>query len=208
MTIRVALHHKTKYHYDRLINLGAQQVRLRPAFHARTPIEAYSLEVSPPDHFVNDQQDPFGNPVSRFVFNKPTDHLSITVDLIANMTVINPFDFFVEEHAEKFPFEYSRDLQRQLLPCLDLESIAPDHEPTPLLDAWVASLPKSAGRTIDFLVDVITRMHKRTAYLVRMEPGVQSPEETLELASGSCRDSAWLLVATLRRIGLAARFVS
>ena len=208
MTIRVALHHKTEYHYDRLINLGAQQVRLRPAFHARTPIEAYSLEVSPADHFVNNQQDPFGNPVSRFVFNKQTDHLSITVDLIANMTVINPFDFFVEEHAEKFPFTYSRDLHRQLLPCLDLESINPDHEPTPLLDAWVELLPKSSNRTTDFLVDVIMRLQKRIAYLVRMEPGVQSPEETLQLGSGSCRDSAWLLVATLRRIGLAARFVS
>lgn len=208
MTIRVALHHKTDYRYDRLINLGAQQVRLKPAFHARTPIEAYSLEVSPSDHFVNNQQDPHGNPVSRFVFNKPTDHLTITVDLIANMTVINPFDFFVEESAEKFPFSYSRDLERQLLPCLDLESINPDHSPTPLLDAWVDWLPKSSERTTDFLVEVNARLQKKIAYLVRMEPGVQTPEETLELGSGSCRDSAWLLVATLRRIGLAARFVS
>ena len=208
MTIRVALHHKTDYRYDRLITLGAHQIRLRPAYHARTPIEAYSLEVSPAEHFVNLQQDPHGNPVSRFVFNKPTDHLTITVDLIANMTVINPFDFFVEDYAEAFPFKYSRDLQKQLLPCLDLESFSADHSPMPMLDAWVESMPKSAARTIDFLVDVNTRLQKRIAYLVRMEPGVQTPEETLQLGSGSCRDSAWLLVATLRRIGLAARFVS
>lgn len=208
MTIRVALHHKTNYRYDRLITLGPQQVRLRPAFHARTPIEAYSLQVSPSNHFVNNQQDPHGNPVSRFVFPTKTDHFTITVDLIANMTVINPFDFFVEESAEKFPFAYSRDLQRQLLPCLDLESINLEHTPTPLLDEWVESLPKSSERTTDFLVEINMRLHKRIAYLVRMEPGVQTPEETLQLGSGSCRDSAWLLVATLRRIGLAARFVS
>ncbi len=208
MTIRVALHHKTDYRYDRLINLGPQQVRLRPAFHARTPIEAYSMRVSPEEHFVNKQQDPHGNPVARYVFPSQTDHLSITVDLIANMTVINPFDFFVEEAAESFPFPYARDLERQLLPCLDLESINRDHVATPLLDEWVASLPKSASRTIDFLVDVNVRLHRRIKYLVRLEPGVQTPEETLTLGSGSCRDSAWLLVATLRRIGLAARFVS
>ncbi|MGV3486896.1 MAG: DUF2126 domain-containing protein [Planctomycetaceae bacterium] len=208
MTIRVALHHKTDYRYDRFITLGPHQVRLRPAFHARTPIEAYSLKVSPSEHFVNGQQDPYGNPVSRFVFQQPTDHLTITVDLIANMTVINPFDFFVEESAESFPFAYSRDLQRQLQPCLDLESINLDHARTPLLDEWVESLPKSAARTTDFLVEVNTRLQQKIAYLVRMEPGVQTPEETLQLRSGSCRDSAWLLVATLRRIGLAARFVS
>jgi uncharacterized protein (DUF2126 family)/transglutaminase-like putative cysteine protease len=208
MTIRVALHHKTDYRYDRLITLGPQSVRLKPAYHSRTPIESYSLKVSPGEHFVNWQQDPHGNPVSRFVFQQPADHLTITVDLIANMTVINPFDFFVEEYAEKFPFNYSRDLQRQLLPCLDLESFNLEHTPTPLLDAWVESLPKSSDRTIDFLVEVNMRLQKKIAYLVRMEPGVQTPEETLELGSGSCRDSAWLLVATLRRIGLAARFVS
>ncbi len=208
MTIRVALHHKTDYHYDRLITLGPQQVRLRPAVHARTPIEAYSLRVSPAEHFVNWQLDPHGNPVARYVFNKPTDHFTITVDLIANMTVINPFDFFVEESAEKFPFEYSRDLIRQLGPCLDIESSRPENAATVLLDAWVESLPKSSGRTTDFLVEVNTRLQRKIAYLVRMEPGVQAPEETLQLGSGSCRDSAWLLVATLRRIGLAARFVS
>ncbi len=208
MTIRVALHHRTEYRYDQPISLGPQQVRLRPAYHARTPIDAYSLRVSPADHFVNWQQDPHGNPVARFVFAKATDHLTVTVDLVANMTVINPFDFFVEESVEKFPFQYPKDVQRQLLPYLDIEGLGLGDTPTPLLDAWVDSLPKQCDRTTDFLVDVNMRLHQKIRYLVRMEPGVQTPEQTLELASGSCRDSAWLLVATLRRIGLAARFVS
>ena len=208
MTIRVSLHHKTEYRYDRLTTLGPQQVRLRPAFHARTPIEAYCMRVSPDDHFVNQQQDPHGNPVARYVFAKPTDHFSVTVDLIANMTVINPFDFFVEEYAEKYPFRYPAELRRQLLPYLDCDAISPAGEATPLLDQWVRSLPPSNDRTTDFLVDVNLRLHSKVEYLVRLEPGVQSPEYTLALGSGSCRDSAWLLVATLRRLGLAARFVS
>ncbi len=208
MTIRVALHHKTDYRYDRLINLGPQQVRLKPAYHARTPIESYSLRVSPGDHFVNHQQDPHGNPISRFVFPKQTDHLTIMVDLIANMTVINPFDFFVEDSAAKYPFQYAREIEKQLLPYLDVEAINPEHEPTPLLETWVEMMPKAADRITDFLVEINMRTHKRIAYLVRMEPGVQSPEETLRLGSGSCRDSAWLMVATMRRLGIAARFVS
>ena len=89
MTIRVALHHKTEYRYDRSIHLGPQLVRLRPAYHARTKIEAYSINVSPSDHYCNWQQDPFANPVARYVFEKPTDHLSIPVNVVADMTVIN-----------------------------------------------------------------------------------------------------------------------
>ncbi|TVP97079.1 MAG: transglutaminase family protein [Planctomycetaceae bacterium] len=208
MTIRVALHHRTEYLYDRLVTLGPQQVRLRPAFHARTPIEAYCMRVSPSDHFVNQQQDPHGNPVARYVFAKPTDHFSVTVDLIANMTVINPFDFFVEEFADKYPFRYPPELRRQLQPYLDCDPISPGGEATPLLDQWVSSLPSTSDRMTDFLVDMNMRLHQRIEYLVRLEPGVQTPEYSLAIGSGSCRDSAWLLVATLRRLGLAARFVS
>jgi len=202
MTIRVALHHKTEYRYDRSIHLGPQLVRLRPAFHARTKIEAYSLRVSPSDHFVNWQQDPFANPVARYVFEQPTDHLTITVDLVADMTVINPFDFFVEESAESWPFEYDQDTQQQLAPYL-IQGAR-----TEKLSAWIASLPKSNERVIDWLVEVNRRLEKEIDYTVRMEPGVQTPEQTLTLGSGSCRDSAWLLVEAFRQLGVAARFVS
>ncbi|TWU61006.1 hypothetical protein V7x_53170 [Crateriforma conspicua] len=202
MTIRVALHHQTKYQYDRSIGLGPQLVRLKPAYHARTPIIAYSQRVSPADHFVNWQQDPFGNPIGRYVFEKPADHLEVTVDFIADMTVINPFDFFVEEEFEAWPFEYDEVRRKQLLPYLEKPPM------TPLFSQWVGELPTSADRVIDYLVDVNQRLERRIDYTVRMEPGVQSAEETLELARGSCRDSAWLLVQTLRHVGLAARFVS
>ncbi|MDB4558036.1 transglutaminase family protein, partial [bacterium] len=202
MAIRVSLHHETRYQYDRPISLGAQLVRLRPAYHGRTPIDAYSLSVEPDDHFRNWQQDPFGNPIARFVFPKPATQLKISVDLIADMTVINPFDFFVVEEADCWPFHYAAELKVQLEPYLVKQA------QTPLLKQWLSGLPTASDRIVDFLVEVNQKLKERVEYLVRMEPGVQSPEETLTIGSGSCRDSAWLMVETFRQIGLAARFVS
>jgi len=206
MAIRVALHHKTSYRYDRLVNLSPHEVRLRPAPHARTPILSYSLTVNPEQHFINWQQDPFGNYIGRFVFPEPSDVLDFTVDLVADMTVINPFDFFVEKYAEHFPFSYPAQLQAELGQYLQTE------EPGPLQSAWVtaarAELIKKDMLTNDFLVAINQRLQGDIAYLLRMEPGVQTPEETLTKRSGSCRDTGWLLVQILRQMGLAARFVS
>jgi uncharacterized protein (DUF2126 family)/transglutaminase-like putative cysteine protease len=206
MAIRVALHHKTSYHYDRLVALSPHEVRLRPAPHARTPILSYSLTVKPDDHFINWQQDPYGNYIGRFVFQEKADVLEFTVDLIADMTVINPFDFFVEKYAEHFPFAYPEQLKLELSAYLQAEA------PGPLLAAWVADARKELVAknlaTNDFLVAINQRLQGDIAYLLRMEPGVQTPEETLTNRSGSCRDTGWLLVQILRDMGLAARFVS
>jgi len=202
MAIRVALHHQTHYDYDRLIALGAQLVRLRPAPHARTPVHSYSLRVEPEEHFINWQQDPFGNFMARLVFPEKTRAFSVTVDLVADMTVINPFDFFVEPEAEAFPFVYEPGLKKELAAYLEVEPA------TPKLAALIKGLPKSADRTVDLLVDLNRVIYERVGYVIRLEPGVQSPEETLEIGKGSCRDSAWLLVHVLRHVGLAARFVS
>ena len=206
MAIRVALHHKTSYHYDRPVSLSPHEVRLRPAPHARTPILSYSLSVAPEDHFINWQQDPYGNYIGRFVFPEKSEKLEFTVDLVADMTVINPFDFFVEKYAEHFPFSYPVQLAGELSPYLKSE------QPGTLLLEWVAAarreIPKKGLATNDFLVAVNQRLQRDIAYLLRMEPGVQTPEETLQKRSGSCRDSGWLLVQIMREMGLAARFVS
>ncbi|MBP6733739.1 MAG: transglutaminase family protein [Chromatiaceae bacterium] len=202
MSIHVALNHVTHYRYDRLASLSPQIVRLRPAPHCRTPILSYSLRVEPAGHFINWQQDPFSNYLARLVFPDRTQEFKVTVDLVAEMSVYNPFDFFLEPEAERYPFRYAPELEHDLLPYLVKGEL------TPRFKAFVASIPRDEVRTIDFLVELNQRLQRDITYLIRMEPGVQAPEVTLAHGSGSCRDSAWLLVQTLRHMGLAARFVS
>ena len=202
MSIKVALHHHTGYQYDRPVSLGPQVIRLRPAPHCRTPIESYSLRVSPENHFINWQQDPYGNFLARVVFDEKVTHLSIDVDLVANLSVINPFDFFIEEAAEKFPFEYKPEELEELKPYLAKD------ESSELLKEYLKSIDRDHERTIDFLVALNQKLQENIRYVVRMEPGVQTCDQTLEKRSGSCRDSAWLLVQILRHLGLAARFTS
>ena len=202
MSIFVALHHVTHYKYDRPIDLGPQTIRLRPAPHTRTPILSYSLKVTPANHFVNWQQDPQGNWLARYVFPEKATELKIEVDFTAQMTVINPFDFFVEPYANSFPFKYPDGLKTELAPYLEAV------EPGPLLAAYLRSIPREADLTVNFLVELNANLQKKIRYIIRMEPGVQTPEGTLATGAGSCRDSAWLLIQILRHLGLAARFVS
>ena len=202
MAIRIAINHKTRYDYDRSISLSPHIIRLRPAVHTRTPIEAYSLEVTPKEHYINWQQDPFGNFLARLVFPEKTRVLEINVDIIADLTVINPFDFFVEESAEQFPFTYDDHLRKELAPYFEIV------EDDPKLKDWVSQISKSKKPINDFLVELNQRLEQDIDYTIRLEPGIQSCETTLTKALGSCRDSAWLLVQILRHLGLAARFVS
>ncbi|WP_191600795.1 DUF2126 domain-containing protein [Marinomonas algicola] len=202
MTIRVALQHKTEYKFDRHVNVAPHILRLRPAPHSRTHIHSYSLKVTPENHFLNWQQDPFGNFQSRLVFPEKTDTLTFEVEVIADMTVINPFDFFVEKYAESYPFAYDDQLQKELKPYLEII------ESGPLLKEYAQSIPKDEMPINDFLVMVNTKLSQDIGYGIRLEPGVQTSEETLELAKGSCRDTSWLLIQIFRHCGLAARFAS
>ncbi len=202
MSIRVALHHKTLYSYDRPVSLSPHVFRLRPAAHSRTPIESYSLKILPQKHFINWQQDPFGNFLARVVFPEKTVELCVEVDLIANMTVFNPFDFFVEEYAVEASFEYEAQLRKELTPYLEIS------ENGELLSSWLEDVEREGKNTVDFLVELNQRLFRDIQYSVRMEPGVQTCAETLGKRVGSCRDSAWLLTQILRHLGYAARFVS
>ena len=206
MAIRVTLSHKTFYRFDRPTQIFPHEIRLRPAAHCRTPVSGYALHVAPGHHFVNWQQDGYGNWVARLVFPEPANALEIEVGLVAEMTVINPFDFFIEPYAEHFPFAYPEPLAGELAPFL--ETLPPG----PLLERYVQSLKQGVSATppltIDFLVAMNRRLQQDIRYNIRLAPGVQTPEETLSQRLGSCRDSAWLLVQVARHLGLAARFVS
>nr|WP_321380488.1 transglutaminase family protein [uncultured Vibrio sp.] len=202
MTIRVAIQHKTSYKFDRDVKVSPHLLRLRPAPHSRTHIHGYSLKVEPEDHFVNWQQDPFGNYQARLVFPEKTRELKFEVEVIADMTVINPFDFFIEEYAENYPFKYDALLQEELAPYLSVAESSKE------LDQWLADVDHSKKRIVDFLVELNSKLAGQIEYGIRMEPGVQTCQETLTLKKGSCRDTSWLLVQILRSLGLAARFAS
>lgn len=202
MGIHIALHHKTSYTYDRLISLAPHIVRLRPAPHCRTPILSYSMEVIPAEHFINWQQDPFSNYLGRLVFPEKTREFHVEIDLVADMIIINPFDYFLEPQAEQFPFVYENTLRHELRPYLSRRRLGKNFA------QYVAEVDRTPRRTIDFLVDLNIKLSRDISYLIRLEPNVQTCDQTLTLRSGSCRDSAWLLVNILRSFGLAARFVS
>ncbi|MFF2553272.1 transglutaminase family protein [Nocardia sp. NPDC058058] len=210
MGIRVSLEHRTTYTFDRPVRIHPHVVRLRPAPHTRTAIQSYSMHVTPAEHWVNWQQDAFGNFLARLVFPEPAQELSITIGLIADMDVVNPFDFFVEEAAEHYPFTYipalAADLEAYLRPVDEGES---GSGPGKAVLDWVARhRPDDGPRTIEFLIGLNQALCQDVRYTIRLEPGVQTPDHTLETGLGSCRDSAWLLVSILREYGLAARFVS
>jgi len=202
MAIQVALHHKTQYRYDRPVQLGPQIVRLHPTPHCRTPIHAYSLKVVPGNHIIHWQQDPQANYLARMVFPESTTEFSVEVDLVAEMAVINPFDFFLEPEAEKYPFVYDPLTARELCPYVGAEPAGPQ------LASFLTEIPRESIGTLEFLVGLNQRLQRAIGYVRRPEPGIQTCEETLAQRVGSCRDSAWLFVQIARNLGLAARFVS
>jgi uncharacterized protein (DUF2126 family)/transglutaminase-like putative cysteine protease len=206
MSITVSLHHKTTYKYDSLVQLATHVVRLRPAPHCRTPILAYSLKVLPEQHFLNWQQDPFGNYQAHLVFTREAKELVLEVDLVAELTAVNPFDFFIDEHAQEYPFKYSDEERIALAPYLVL--LPSSGRVDKLAAELKRDVAKPKRRTIDVLVDVNRHIRDLLRYEIRMEAGVFSPDDTLERGHGSCRDFAWLMVQLTRRLGFGARFVS
>ncbi len=202
MALKVVISHKTLYKYDRSVSLSPHIFRLRPAPHSRTPIEAYSIKIKPENHFFNWQQDPFGNYLARLTFPDKTKELSIDVEIIADLKTINPFDFFVEKYAEDYPFEYTDTIKKELAPYLEITDNGP------LLKSFLKDIDLAPRQTIYFLIDINRKINEFLNYNIRMDPGVQSCEQTLEQKNGSCRDYAWLFVQVMRHLGFGTRFVS
>ena len=202
MSLLAALHHVSDYRYDRPIGMGPQVIRLRPAPHTRAHVQSYALKIEPAGHFLNWQQDPFGNWLARVVFPEKISHFRVEVDLVLEIKVFNPFDFFLEEGAMQFPFTYSDELKDELAPYLEVK------ERDQALMDYVATISGEPVGTVDFLVAFNQKINADLGYTLRMQPGVQTSAETLTLLQGSCRDMAWLACQVLRHKGLATRFVS
>lgn len=202
MATQVFLEHTTRYRYDRSVRLGPHNIRLKPAAHCRTPILSYSLSVTPKKHFLNWQQDPFGNYLARVVVPESCEEMEVKVGLRVQMDPINPFDFFIEDEYLHFPFKYEKKLAQDLRPYLVAE------ERGPLLKKFVKGFGRQKRHMVGMLSEVNQRINRQSRYVVRMEPGVQAAEETLSLKSGSCRDMAWLACQVFRHLGIASRFAS
>jgi uncharacterized protein (DUF2126 family)/transglutaminase-like putative cysteine protease len=202
MSTRVSLNHKTRYRYDKSVSIGPQVIRLRPAPHCRTPILSYALTVTPAEHVLNWQLDLYNNHLLRILFADKIDEFTVEVDLVAQLSPSNPFDFFLEPEVENYPFEYPHDLARDLAPYLLVDPVGP------LLEAFLKNISREKQGTIGFLVDLNRKVRDEINYETRLDPGIQTCDQTLEKRMGSCRDSAWLLVQILRKLGIAARFVS
>lgn len=202
MSIKVSLFHQTCYSYDRLVYLSPHLFRLKPAAHSRIPITDYSFSISPPNHIQHIQQDPFGNFITRIDFNGPIRAMTVEVNLVADITPINPFDFYLDTYAQFFPFAYEAQLRKDLSPYLEVSN------PGPKMQQLLNQIDQSSRGIVDFLIMLNQLVYQNIAYTERMQPGVQTSEESLMQSLGSCRDSAWLLVQLLRHLGLAARFVS
>ena len=202
MSLRVALHHHTQYDYDRSVFLSTHWVRLKPAAHSAAFIESYNLTIQPDSQVVRWQQDPFGNFVARVDFEEPLQRMTIDVSVVARLEPVNPFNFLLDAYAESFPFHYEPQLQADLTPYLVTETSGPK------LTNWLRQFDQPKQNTIEFLIKLNQQTRADIAYTERLQSGTQTPEETLEKAIGSCRDSGWLVVQTLRQLGLAARFVS
>jgi transglutaminase-like putative cysteine protease len=165
------------------VTLGPQVVRLRPAPHCRTPILSYALNVVPSKHSIHWQQDPFANYQARLLFSEKTTEFSVEVDLVAELIPINPFDYFLEPDAATYPFQYSAALARDLEPYRALQPAG--H----LLQRFLNGVSRAPRPTPGFLVDLNQQVRDEIGYTTRLEPGIQSCEETLGNRSGSCRDS-------------------
>src|SRR4051812_27078132 len=145
MSIQAALRHVTRYRYDRPITLGPQTIRLRPAPHSRAKVLAYGLTVEPEGHFLNWQQDPQSNWLARVVFPEKVDHFTVSVDLTVEMAVVNPFDFFLEPEADKFPFKYSAELKAELEPYLATRAGGPAFQ------RYLAAISLEEKQTTNFI---------------------------------------------------------
>lgn len=202
MTLKIALNHQLKYSYDRPIILGPHKLGLKPSPHSKSDIFNYSLNIAPKYHNIYWYQDIYGNFIGKLNMFEKTDYLSLEINFLAEIKSINPFNFLVDSHIEKYPFYYTKQEKKELSSFLEID------ESSNLLINWVNKNVYNNIYITDFLVSLNQQLASEIKYITRLEEGIQTCEETLRTKKGSCRDTTVLLIQILRHYGLAARFVS
>jgi len=201
---RLKIWHETKYDFSTEIKLGPHQLLIRPREGHDIRIETSELEITPA-HQRRWHRDIYDNSVLTVEFDAPTKSLSIISSVVIQHYNEQPLDFVVDSDVVEYPVHYPVSALPVLVPYLD----ACETNEAVVRDWWSQFWkPGDAIQTYALLESICVGIKEQMKYLVREEPGVQSPSQTLALGSGSCRDFAWLFIATARMLGLAARFVS
>lgn len=201
MNRRYQIHHHTIYRYDTSVTFSPHYLRLKPQESDVCDTLSYTLDVSPPCS-VYWSEDIIGNHVAKCIFSTPSDILDIRTVLEVSLGEKNPFAFIVDEYAENYPFAYRPYEQNGLQYYLQVQ------EQGELFTQWVARFSPLSMYVVSMLREVANAIAMEIRYEKRHEPGYLPAEQTLAEKQGSCRDTAWLLMQTLRALGLASRFVS
>ena len=205
MPVQYEIVHTTVYHYKQPVSFGEHRVMFRPRDSHDLRVLATDLQVSP-DAAIRMIQDPHSNSVALVQPRVSADELKIVCSFTIEHAHTYNLELPLAPSAEVFPFAYSLDER------FDLEQyLRPNHDdPGGHLTAWARQFIRTDGLTgtRDLLVRMNQSIRDNFGYLERAEEGTQTPQQTLKLATGSCRDFALLMMEAARRLGVATRFVS
>lgn len=205
--MRISIQHTTRHDYEGDVSFGDHSLFLRPCDSHRRRVLEFSVRTDPAStqRWVRDV---YGNIVLVSNFGMQTARsLCFEGRMLVELEDENPYDFILDSHAIAYPFDYSGSEQRALLPFLG-KTVKPGE--LRVLDWFYSAVdqPLQHPSIVQFLSNLNEAVRRDIAYVERPEAGIQDPDTTLKLRSGSCRDMAVLFIATVRQLGLAARFVS
>jgi len=206
----LAIQHVTLYRYARPVRLGTHRLMFRPRDSHDLRLLNSMLTLSPPAASIHWIHDAFGNSIAIAEFNDcEATELRLQSDIVIEHFPIDNPEFELAEYARHYPFGYSKEEIPDLARLIERHYPDPNHE----VDEWARQFvhPRNSATLTEThpMLERMTRTIKSDFfYNVRDEEGTQSPTETLQRRSGSCRDFALLMIEAVRSLGLAARFVS
>lgn len=202
----LTIHHKTEYRYDRPVVFGEHRVMLRPRDGHDLRVLSERLDISPPPSSLRRIHDVFGNSVAIADFDTKSDRLVFDSTVTVEHYPLDEVVLTPDDKAYYYPFVYDHEELADLKP-----SMTPQYnDPDGALATWARQFLSDGKRTktLDLLVGMTHGVRQSFGYRKRYEHGTQHPLDTLSSGSGTCRDFALFMIEALRRLGIAARFVS